>query len=182
MSLISGGDEDSLSEKPSKGWFARHAATEAKKDALSSSERAGQAMAVLGSLLVLSFFVANQTMSTGLFTSKFGPAEALLFYAPALIGIVASASRGATGRKNTVRPLDTSELGLIIPALIWLFAVFPFDFSHLGDLLPNFLRFLVAWISNDVAKLLMGIGIVATPIGTIYTAALYLFVRRELRS
>lgn len=63
---------------------------------------------------------------------------------------------------------------------VWLFVVFPFDFSRLADVLPDFLRFLLLWISNDVARVLLAIAIIASLIMLVYTALLYVFVRREL--
>jgi len=62
-------------------------------------------------------------------------------------------------------------------ALVWLFVVFPFEFSYSADVLPSFLQFLLQWVSNDVAKAIMAIGIVAVPAVTVYIAALYVSVR-----
>ncbi len=173
--------EDDLSEnKATKNWFARIAEGEAKKDNLPFSERAGNGVAVLAILLILLFFVVHQTSSTGFFTSKFGPAETFLFYVSILLSAVGAAAKVVVGRKNVLRPFDTFQEGLGAVAFVWLFVVFPFDFSHLADVLPNFLRFLLLWISNDVAKVLLAIAIIAAPVLTVYTAALYVFVRREL--
>ncbi|MDH5391409.1 MAG: hypothetical protein OEX10_09690, partial [Candidatus Bathyarchaeota archaeon] len=57
---------------------------------------------------------------------------------------------------------------------------FPFDFAYFADVLPSFLRFLLQWISNDIARVLMVLGIIAAPVMAIYTAILYVFVRKEL--
>ncbi len=103
-----------------------------------------------------------------------------MFYVSILLGAVGAAAKVVVGRKNVLRPFDTFQEGLGAVALVWLFVVFPFDFSHLADVLPNFLRFLLLWISNDVAKVLLALAIIVTPVLTVYTAALYVFVRREL--
>jgi hypothetical protein len=170
-----------LSEnKATKNWFARQVEGEAKKDGLPFSERAGNGVAVFLILLILLFFGLHQTSSTGFFTSKFGPSETFLFYVSILLAAVGAAAKVVVGRKNVLRPFDTFQEGLGAVALVWLFVVFPFDFSHLADVLPNFLRFLLQWISNDVAKVLLAIAIIATPVLTVYTAALYVFVSREL--
>lgn len=165
-----------------KSWFARHAEAEAKKDRLSLSDRAGNVVGILIMLVLLWFFIAHQMSSTGFFTSKFGQTETFLFYAPPLLFIIQSAAKAAVGRKNVLRPLDAAGMMLSFVALVWVFAVFPFDFSHLADVLPGFLRFLLQWISNDIVRVVMAIGIVASPVVAIYTVALYVFVRRELRS
>jgi len=170
-----------LSEKKAtKNWFARRAEAEAKKDSLSFSERAGEGVGVLGVLLFLVLWVAHQTSSTGFFTSKFGPAETFLFYVPAVLGVVTPIAKVVVGRKNMLRPFETFQMGLGAVGGVWLFVVFPFDFSHLADVLPDFLQFLLLWISNDVAKVLMAIGIIGLSAAAAYSVMLYVFVRREL--
>jgi hypothetical protein len=65
-------------------------------------------------------------------------------------------------------------------AVIWLFVVFPFDFTYFADVLPDFLRFLLQWISNDIARVPMVLVIIVAPVMAIYYAIMYVFVRREL--
>ena len=72
--------------------------------------------------------------------------------------MVTTAAKVVVGRKNMPRALEAFRHGLSGVSFVWLFVVLPFDFSHLADVLPNFLRFL--WISNNVAKVLMTIGII----------------------
>jgi hypothetical protein len=154
-----------LSEtKGIKNWFARRAEAEAKKDTLSYSERVGNIVGVAVGLLIVLYFVAHQTGSTGFFTSEFDTLEMLLFYGSLMYGIVSSAFQAI----------------LVAVAIAWLFVVFPFDFAYFADVLPDFLRFLVQWISNDIARVLMVLGIIVTLVMTIYTAIFYVLVRREL--
>ena len=167
-------------KKAAKNWFARHIEGEAKKDSLPLSDRAGEVVGVIVILLVTLFWVVHQTSSTGVFTSRFGPTEAFLFYLSLLFGLVPTAGRIVVGRKNVLRPLNVLNMVLIFIASLWLIWIFPFDFSHLADVLPDSLRFLLQWISDDVARVVMTIAIIATPIGIIYTAVLYVPVRREL--
>jgi hypothetical protein len=171
-----------LSEKKAtKNWFARHAEAEAKKDILSFSKRVGEGVGA-GILVILFyvFYVVPQTSSTGFFTSKFGPAEIFLLYVPAVFNVVTTAAKVVVGRKNMLRPFEAFQLGLGVVGGVWLFVVFPFDFSHLADVLPNFLQFLLLWISNDVAKVLMAIAIIGSSAAAVYIATLYVSVRREL--
>ena len=163
-----------------KNWLVRHVEAEAKKDVIPYSERAGNIVGVVAILLIVLYFVAHQVWSTGFFTSRFGTVEMLLFYISLMFGMVTSAVRGLFGRKNFARLFDIFGSVLIIVVLAWLFVVFPFDFAYFADALPNFLRFLLQWISNDVARVLMLLGIIATPVMAVYTAVLYVFVRREL--
>ena len=174
-------DEINFSEtESSKNWFARRAEAEAKKDIISFSERVGNIVGVVIGILFVLYFVAHQTGSTGFFTSEFGTLEAILFYGSIIFGIATAAFRGLSGRKNLARLLDIFETIFAAVAITWLFAVFPFDFSHLADVLPDFLRFLLQWISNDIAKALMVLGIIVSLVMTVYTAMFYVLVRKEL--
>lgn len=163
-----------------KKWLVRHAEAEAKKDIIPYSERAGNIVGVVAILLIMLYFVAHQMWSTGFFTSRFGTVEMFLFYISLMFGMVTTAIRGLFGRKNLARLFDILGFVLFTIALAWLFVAFPFDFAYFADALPNFLRFLLQWISNDIARVLMLLGIIATPVMAVYTAVLYVFVRREL--
>ena len=174
-------DETTLDEtKAAKNWFARRVEAEAKKDAMPYSERVGNVVAVVVIILVALYFVAHQMWSTGFFTSKFGSAEMFLFYASLLYGLVPTGIRILVGRKNLARLFDVFGSVLITITLVWLYVIFPFDFAYFADVLPSFLRFLLQWISNDIARVLMALGIIAAPVMAVYTAILYVFVRKEL--
>ena len=173
--------EDDLSEKKAtRNWFARHAEAEAKKDIIPYSERVGNVVAVVVIILVVLYFVAHQMWSTGFFTSKFRILEMFLFYASLLYGLVPTGVRSLVGRKNLARLFDVFGYVLFTITLVWLYVVFPFDFACFADVLPSFLRFLVQWIFNDIARVLMVLGMIAAPVMAIYTAILYVFVRKEL--
>ena len=185
MQLISGQafakDEIILGEtKATKNWFARRVEAEAKKDTVPYSERVGNVVAVVVIILVILYFVAHQMWSTGFFTSKFGSAEIFLFYASLLYGLVPTGVRSLVGRKNLARLFDVFGSVLFTITLVWLYVVFPFDFAYFADVLPSFLRFLLQWISNDIARVLMALGLIVSPVMAIYTAILYVFVRKEL--
>lgn len=111
------------------------------------------ATAVVG-VLIGSYFVAHQAQSTGFFTSAFGRLEMLLLYGTLLYLVVASALI-IVGQKSLSRDLDLGGLFFSAVAIAWLFAVFPFEFARLADILPDSIRFLVQWISNDIARVLM---------------------------
>jgi hypothetical protein len=166
--------------KKIKNWFARHAETEANKDIIPSSERFGNIVGFAVILLIGLYFVAHQMESTGFFTSKFDTLTMILFYVSLLFGIVSIVVKVIFGRKNLARPVDVFEFLFATVATSWLFVVFPFEFTYFADVLPDFLRFLVQWISNDVAGVLMAIGIIVAPIVAFYTAIMYMLVRREL--
>lgn len=166
--------------KETKNWFARRVEAEAKKDTLPYAERVGNVVAVVVIILVTLYFVAHQMGSTGFFTSKFGTLEKFLFYAVLIYQIVPTASRTVFGRKNLARLFEIFGSALGTVALVWLFVVYPFDFAYFADVLPSFLRFLLQWISNDIVRVLMVLGIIAAPVMAIYQAVFYVFVHREL--
>ena len=92
--------------KEKETWFVRHARAEAEKDTLPYSERGGNVVAVGLILLVALYFVLHQLWATGFFTSQFGSAETVLFYASLLFGLVPAGVRMLIGRKNLARLFD----------------------------------------------------------------------------
>ncbi len=126
------------------------------------------------------FFAVHQTQSTGFFTSSFGTAEMFLLYISLAVGIITTAIRALFGRKNLARLFDVFGVCFFTFTLAWLYIVFPFNFAHFADVLPDFLKFLLQWVTNDIARTLMIIGIVVAPAMAIYNALMYVLVRREL--
>jgi hypothetical protein len=128
------------------------------------------AIVVAGVLMGL-FFVAHQARSTGFFTGAFGALEMLLLYGTLLYWIVTSALI-IVGQKNLSRDLDFGGLFFAAVAVAWLLVVFPFDFAHVADASPDSLRFLVQWISNDIARVLMALSFIVHLGLAIYSAIL----------
>jgi hypothetical protein len=163
-------------------WFLRLAEKAAKNDALKMSDRGGEVAAVVALLLMTGFFVYHQISQTGFFTSDFGLRETVLFYAPVPTGIATSLLKAATGRKNVARPVEMVSSALMMIAGFWLFTIYPFEASHLGDALPLSLGFLLSWIPNTVLKaLLLLVGVVSAA-RLIYLPVAYLLIRRDLAS
>jgi hypothetical protein len=72
--------------------------------------------------------------------------------------------------------------GGIIFALISttvLLVIFPFDFAYFADVLPDSLRFLVQWISNDIARVVMALGVSGLLFATVYSPIAYKFVDQK---
>jgi hypothetical protein len=166
--------------KDSENWFVRHAEAEAKKDVLSYSDRVGNVAAVVVTILVALYFIAHQTWATGFFTTKFDTLEMFLFYGVLIYQVVPTTLKALFGRKNLARFFEMFGAVLGTMVLAWLFVVFPFDFAYFADVLPSFLRFLVQWISNDIIRVLVVLGLIAAPVMAIYSAILYALVRKEL--
>ena len=167
-------------KKPRESWFTSRIRTHARKDRLNFSERISEFIGAFLMLLAAFFFISHQILSTGFFTSRFGSLEVFLFYLPILLGVTAHMVRGVIGRRNAVRPLDVAGSIAWFIAASWLLIVFPFDFSHLADIIPSSFKFLLAWFSDDFGKIILAIAGVAGFFNAIYSSILYLFVRREL--
>ena len=166
--------------KTNENWLIKHAEAEAKKDIIPFSERAGNIIGIVGTLIAILFFAAHQMQSTGFFTSSFGTVEMLMLYLSIVTGLATAAIRALFGRKNLARLFDVFGACVFSVTIAWLYITFPFNFTHFADVLPDFLRFLLQWISNDIAKTLMIIGIIVAPVMAIYNALMYVLVRREL--
>ncbi len=169
-------DEIILNEtKATKNWFARHAEAEAEKGIPYSHRVVGIAIVVFSVLMVL-YFVAHQTWSTGFFTATFGTLEMLMLYGSLMYWII-TCTVLLFGFKNLSRDFDSfGGLIFVTVGVAWLFVVFPFDFAYFADVLPDSLRFLVQWISNDVARVLMVLGIIVHLGAAFYCPIGYKFV------
>jgi hypothetical protein len=164
--------------KATESWFSR-AKAEAEKGIPNSERVVSIAIAVFSVLMVL-YFVAHQRQSTGFFTEKFGALEMLMLYGFWGFWIITSGLEGVFGRRFLSRLVDVFG-GIIfaIIALTWLLVVFPFEFAYFADVLPESLRFLVQWISNDIARVLMVLAIIVHLAGAVYSPIAYKFVGEE---
>ena len=160
-----------------KRWFSRHVEAELE-DVIPYDERVVSIAIVVFGVLIVLYFVAHQTWSTGFFTATFSTLEMLLLYGSLIYWIVASALL-LFGRKNLSRDFDVfGGLIFVTVGIAWLFVVFPFEFTYFADVLPDFLRFLVQWISNDIARVLMVLGIIVTLVMAVLSTILRVFVRK----
>jgi hypothetical protein len=105
--------------------------------------------------------------------------EMFLFYLPVPLGIGVNLIRLTTGRRNPARPLETLDAFAVATACFWMFAVFPFDFGHLADLLPGPLQFLLSWIPDYLAKIVLLVGGIGSLANGFYTPMVYFAVRGE---
>jgi hypothetical protein len=83
------------------------------------------------------------------------------------------------GRKDLDRDIDAfGGIVFVTIGAIWLLVVFPFEFAHFADVVPDSLRFLVQWISNDVARVATVLWIVFHLASAVYYGILRVFVRK----
>jgi hypothetical protein len=145
-----------------------------RKDILTLPQRFGQIVSTIAILLILAFYLYHQIANTGFFTSKFGAWEMFAFYGSILLSLLPPLARVWLGRRNPVRLLDAFCNAFCTIALIFLFVVFPFNFTHFADALPIAIRFMFGWLSNDIARIAMVLGILGTGISAVINGARYL--------
>ena len=153
------------------------AGTHLDQDALTPLQRGGEALIALALLLLTGFFVVHQSTNTGFFTARFGTLEALLLYVPLLLAIIDSLLQAFTGHRNLARPFEAASSLLLGLAALWFLVVFPFDFTHLADALPEGLRFILAWVTDDIGRIPLIIQAIIGPITAFQVMRRYLAAR-----
>ena len=128
-------------------------------------------------ILLFGFFAYHLRANTGFFTPQFGSLGMLCLYGPILVALAAPASRAWNGRRNPARPLDVVMQLSLAAGSLWLLIVFPFNFSHLAEVLPGPIRFLISWITDDIGKIVMILQVVLGPITALTTTLKYFSIR-----
>lgn len=159
-----------------KSWFSKLVEKEVEYADPYEDRGLSIGIVVVG-VLIGSYCIAHQTRSTGFFTATFGTLEMILLFGTLLYWIVTSALI-IVGQKNLSRDLDLGGLFFAAIAVAWLLVVFPFDFAHFADMMPDSLRFLVRWISNDIARVLMVLSFIVHLGLAVYSAILRVSVYR----
>lgn len=131
------------------------------------AERLGNGIAVIMLALLTAYFVAHQNGDTGFFTEHFGTLEAVALYGPLLVAFVPPLLKAITGRRSVARPVELFNFVFTALGGLWLLIRFPFEFAHFADVLPESLRFILAWINNDLAKIPLVLMIVTAPFSII---------------
>ena len=163
--------------EPRENWFSRGKA-EADKGIPKNERIVGIGFFFAGSVLMILYLAAHQIWSTGFFTTAFGTIEMIMLYGSWIAWIITSGLEGVLGQRLLSRLFDTfGGIIFIAVATAWLIVVFPFDFTYFAVMLPDFLKFLVQWISNDIARILMVVYTIAMGIAAIYAPIGYKFIR-----
>lgn len=162
------------------GWWSGIAKARAIHDRLRISERIGEIIGVAFTAIIFLFLYGNQLRGVGFFTPAFGTQASVYFYAPLFTGVALSIVRAVYGYKNAIRPFDAINTLFLAFAAFWLLSVFPFDFTHFGDMFPTTIQFLFAWLTNDVGRFVFTVAGIGLSAGFVYTTVLYLSVRQQL--
>jgi hypothetical protein len=161
-----------------QSWFDR--AKVAAEEPLPRNERVFGICIVIFCVLMIIFFINHQMNSTGFFTSEFRALETLFFYGFWIFWI-STASLESIFNQRLLSRIDDTFGGIIfaVISLIILLILFPFEFSHFSDALPESLRFLVQWISNDIARVIMVLLAIAHLAAAIYSPFAYKFIDKK---
>jgi hypothetical protein len=103
----------------------------------------------------------------------------LALYGPILVSGISPVVTAVSGRHNPGRPFEALTNLTMGLGAIWMLMVFPFEFSHLGDILPRALHFILSWVTNDIGRWLLIIQAIAGPISALLTFIKYLSVRSQ---
>ena len=147
-------------------------------DEIESNDKIASIFLIVVNGLFGFYLIAHQTGSTGFFTPKFSTFEMIMLYGIFIYWIITSVLI-LIGQKHPSRDLD-SYGGLFFAtfAIGWLIVVFPFDFAHFANALPVFLRFIVQWISNEIALVLLILLFIIHLIFAVYSLILRLYVHK----
>jgi hypothetical protein len=135
------------------------------------------ALCILGS-----FFAAHQRLHTGFFTDRFGPVEMLCLYGPLILSLAPPLARTLSGQRNPARPVEVATHLCAALAGLWLLQVFPFDFTHIADVLPAHFQFMMAWMSDGVGKVLLLLQVAVGVLAALFTLATFMMVTLALSS
>ena len=160
-----------------KNRFSKTAKEELSNEIRSDDKAASILLIVVNSLFGL-YLILHQMFSTGFFTPKFGALEMIMLYAIPIFWITTSVLI-LIGQKHPSRNLD-SYGGLFFAtfSIGWLIVVFPFDFANFANVLPDSLRFLLQWISNEIVIMLLILLFVIHLIFAVYSLILRLYVSK----
>ena len=158
-------------------------AVPARRELLSLPQRVAEPFLSVIALFILGgFFVTHQLLQTGFFTEGFGPVEMLCLYGPLTLSLAAPLARAFSGQRNPARLIEVATHLCAALAGLWLLRVFPFDFTHLADVLPAEVQFLLAWMSDSVGKLLLLLQVAVGMFAAVFTLGTYLVVTVTLNS
>jgi hypothetical protein len=162
-----------------ENWFSRGKA-EADKGIPNNERIVGIGFFFVGSVLMVLYFVTHQMWSTGFFTEKFSIIEMIMLYGSWGFWIITAGLEGVLGQRLLSRLFDTFG-GIIFSAVAttWLLVIFPFEFAYFANVLPDYLRFLVQWISNDIARVVMVLYIIVMGVAAVYAPIAYGFVGKK---
>ena len=155
----------------------------AERELLGAPQRVAEPLFSAIALVMLGgFFLTHQLLQTGFFTAQFGPVEMLCLYGPLLLSLAAPLTRALSGQRNPARPVEVVTHLCAALAGLWLLQMFPFNFTHIADVLPAEFEFMLAWMSDGVGKLLLVLQVVVGLLAALFTLITYLVIQITMSS
>ena len=149
------------------------------QETLSLLPRMAEAIFVICMILLFGFLLSHQINNTSFFTEKFSALEMFCLYGPLIFGMSPLVIRAWTGQRQLARPFEAATSLFLALGSLWLVIVFPFNYAHLGAVLPESLRFTVAWVTDDIARIVLLLQVVISPISALLTFWKYLSIRQQ---
>ncbi len=153
--------------------------TAADKEHLPIWQRGMESVSIVLMVGLFGFMVYHQQTNSGFFTEKFGALEMACLYVPMALAVSAMLIRVLTGQQQPARPVEILRSLALGLGSLWLLIVFPFNFAHLTDTLPETLRVVLSWITNDIGRILLILQAVFGPISALVTAWQYVSIRHR---
>jgi hypothetical protein len=162
--------------------FYSKAKVEAEKG-IPRQDRIGSIFIFIFSILMLLYFGFHLYLSTGFYNLEFNLLEKLFLFGFFVFWIITSGLEGILGLRFLSRLVDVFG-GVIFAtiAIAWLLVVFPFEFNYFANILPESIRFLIQWISNDIAYVIMILLLILHLFAVFYSPFAYDFVDKNLLS
>ena len=132
------------------------------KNIMTIPERIGEFVGIFFILLITAFFAYHLSRNTGFMTSDFGMTGAIFLFGSAALSIVSSGARAVIGKRDKARPFELVSAIYSAIASFWFLTVFPFNFAHLADPLPSYLRFILSWISNSIGWVILLLAVIGS--------------------
>ena len=159
-----------------EGTWKREAAT----DRMKQPERAGQLISVMLTIIASTYLFMHWLRDTGFYDPGFDEIDATVLFGPILFGLVPPLFRFLVGRKNASRPSDVIVSVLFTISAIYFLANFMFNMEVFATPLPEGARFLLDWISDDVARALLGLAVVGGAFSAAWNVLTYVKVKEIL--
>ena len=124
--------------------------------------------------LGLWYLIILRRQGSPFYTSKFSRMDAAVMVSFWLVWIITAGLEGVLGLRWWSRLFDSFG-AILVAALagLWLFIRFPFDFSYFPQLLPVNMHWLLAWITNGVARVIIMISFLFHLFAAVYSPFAY---------
>lgn len=155
-------------------WEWLQPAIEAASKPIEAGDRIFGIGIIIFSVLMITILYMNLSQESGFFTRKLTTLELFLLFGYWIAWIITATLDSLLNQRLLSRMFDSFG-GIIFMALSSLYfcILFPFDFSHFASVLPSSLQFTVSWISNNLARVVLGLAGVAMLGAAIFSPIAY---------